>query len=258
MTTRQAVHLSPSERDRRYEHIEPLPDPPPREPFVVNQFPHSSRANYILSWIYRDRPDVFWGGEGFLCIDTRPGSIRFVPDCMVAFEVDPLYVFARNGYVISEMGKPPEFVMEIGSRTTGRVDVDRKREGYASFGVPEYWRFDETGGDYHGQPLAGDRLVDGVYHPIPLHHEPDGAIWGHSAILGLDIYWQDKKLRIKDPATGEFFPEYNEVMEERDAAVSERNTAIRERDSEIAQRAEVEAELERLRQQIRRFQDENS
>ena len=226
MTTRQAVHLSPSERDRRYEHIEPLPDPPPREPFVVNQFPHSSRANYILSWIYRDRPDVFWGGEGFLCIDTRPGSIRFVPDCMVAFEVDPLYVFARNGYVISEMGKPPEFVMEIGSRTTGRVDVGRKREGYASFGVPEYWRFDETGGDYHGQPLAGDRLVDGVYHPIPLHHEPDGAIWGHSAILGLDIYWQDKKLRIKDPATGEFFPEYNEVMEERDAAVSERNTAI--------------------------------
>ena len=258
MTTKLAVGLSPSERDRLYKHIKPLPSPPPRDPFVVNQFPHSSRANYILSWVFKDRPDVFWGGEGFLCIDTRPGSIRFVPDCMVAFGVDPMYVFARNGYVISEMGKPPEFVMEIGSRTTGRVDISRKREGYASFGVPEYWRFDETGGDYHGQPLAGDRLVDGVYQPIPLHHESDGTIWGHSAILGLDIYWQNKKLRIKDPVTGEFFPEYNEIMEERDTAVSEREAAIRERDAEIARRAETEAELEQMRQQLRSFQDENS
>ena len=292
MTTKPAVRLSPSERERLYEHIEPLPDPPPREPFVANQFPHSARANYMLSWIFRNRDDVFWGGEGFLCIDTRPGSIRFVPDCMVAYGVDPDYVFARNGYVISEMGKPPDFVMEIGSRTTGRVDVARKREGYASFGVPEYWRFDETGGDYHGQPLAGDTLVNGVYQPIPLHHEPDGTIWGHSEILGIDIYWQDKKLRIFDPATGEFMPEYNEVMEERDSALIERETAlierdsalveretalnerdsalteretalnereaaIRERDAEIARRIEAEAELERLRGERRRAQDEN-
>ena len=269
MAANSALRTSSSERDRRYQHIKPLPDPPPRELFVVNQFSHSSRANYTLSWVYRNRPDVFCGGEGFLCIDTRPGSIRFVPDCMVAFGVDPLYVFARNGYVISEMDKPPDFVMEIGSRTTGRVDVAKKREGYASFGIPEYWRFDETGGDYHGQPLAGDALVNGVYQPIPLRYEADGSIWGHSSILGLDIYWQDKKLRIKDPSTGEFFPEYNDVMEEREAAVSEREAAIRERDSEMARRrfaesqrdreaearAEAEAELERLRQQP---SDENS
>ena len=265
MTTKPAVRLSPSERERLYEHIEPLPDPPPREPFVANQFPHSARANYMLAWIFRNRDDVFWGGEGFLCIDTRPGSIRFVPDCMVAYGVDPGYVFARNGYVISEMGKPPDFVMEIGSRTTGRVDVARKREGYASFGVPEYWRFDETGGDYHGQPLAGDKLVDGVYQPIPLHYEPDGTIWGHSEILGIDIYWQDKKLRIFDPATGEFMPEYNEVMEEREVAVRERDSEIAQRrlveaqrDMEVQARAEAEAELERLRQQLRRIENADS
>ncbi|MCY4653433.1 MAG: Uma2 family endonuclease [Dehalococcoidia bacterium] len=251
--------------DERYKQIEPLPDPPPREMFVVNQFSHSARANYTLSWVFRGRTDVFWGGEGFLCIDTRPGSLRFVPDCMVAYGVDPDYVFARNGYVISEMGKPPDFVMEIGSRTTGRIDVAKKREGYASFGVPECWRFDETGGNYHGQPLAGDALIDGVYQPIPLQHESDGTIWGHSETLGLDIYWQDKKLRIKDPGTGEFFPEYNDAMEERDSALIERDTALNERDDatrqrdlEIARRNEVEAELERLRQQLSRLQDENS
>lgn len=286
MTTRSAVRLPAHERARRYKHVEPLPDPPPREMFVVNQFSHSARANYTLSWVFRGRDDVFWGGEGFLCIDTRPGSLRFIPDCMVAYGVDPGYVFARNGYVISEMGKPPDFVMEIGSRTTGRVDISRKREGYASFGIPEYWRFDETGGDYHGQPLAGDRLVNGVYEPIPLNYEPDGTIWGHSEILGLDIYWQDKKLRIMDPATGEFFPEYNDVMEERESAMIEREAALQERDSEIAQRRlveaqrdmevqarieaeaqrkmeaeariEAEAELEQLRQQLRRVENSDS
>ena len=236
MTTKPAVRLPSHERDRRYEHVEPLPDPPPREPFVVNQFPHSARANYMFAWIFRNRDDVFWGGEGFLCMDTRPGSIRFVPDCMVAYGVDPGYVFARNGYVISEMGKPPDFVMEIGSRTTGRVDVARKREGYASFGVPEYWRFDETGGVYHGQPLGGDRLENGVYVPIPLNYEPDGTIWGHSEILGIDIYWQDKKLRIYDPATGEFMPEYNEAREELDSTVIERDTALIERDTALNER----------------------
>ena len=269
MTTKTAAR---SPKDDRYKHIEPLPDPPPREPFVVNQFPHSARANYILSWLFDTHSDTFWGGEGFLCQDTRPGSIRFVPDCMVAFGVDPGYVFARNGYVISEMGKPPDFVMEIGSRTTGRVDVARKREGYAGFGVPEYWRFDETGGDYHGAPLGGDKLVDGVYQPVPLHREPDGAIWGHSEILGIDIYWQDKKLRIKDPATGEFYPEYNEVMAERNEVIAERAAVARERDSERARRryaeaqrdseaearAQAEAEVQRLRERLRRLENPNA
>ena len=132
----------------------------------------------------------------------------------------------------------------------------------------EYWRFDATGGDYHGQPLAGDRLVDGVYQPIPLNHEPDGTVWGHSATLNLDIYWQDNEIYIYDPVTEEFFPGYEEAA----AAMDERNAAIRERDSEIAQRRlveaqldreaearnEAEAELARLRQQLSRLQDQNS
>ena len=50
--------------------------------------------------------------------------------------------------------------------TTGRNDYTRKRDDYAAFGVPEYWRFDPSGGEYHDAPLVGDHLVDGVYHPI--------------------------------------------------------------------------------------------
>ena len=35
-----------------------------------------------------------------------------------------------------------------------------KRAAYAGLGIPEYWRFDETG-DFHGTRLAGDRLETG-------------------------------------------------------------------------------------------------
>ena len=49
--------------------------------------------------------------------------------------------------------------MEIASRSTGRTDTREKRVEYAALGIPEYWRFDETG-RYHRTRLAGDRLVN--------------------------------------------------------------------------------------------------
>ena len=104
----------------------------------------------------------------------------------------------QNGYVIDEVGKPPDFVLEVASPSTGRADYTTKRDGYARLGVVEYWRFDPSGGEYHDQPLAGDLLVDGAYQPIELHYEPDGSIWGRSAALGLDLYWQTGDLRFYD------------------------------------------------------------
>ena len=81
----------------------------------------------------------------------------------MTFGVDPKAIVARNGYVISEVGKPPDFVLEVASRSTGRRDYTVKRDGYAGYGVREYWRFDHTGGRFHDAALAGDVLVDGRY-----------------------------------------------------------------------------------------------
>ena len=64
----------------------------------------------------------------------------------MAFGVDPAAIFARNGYVISEVGKPPDFVLEVASESTGRRDYTHKRAIYAEYGVAEYWRFDRSGG----------------------------------------------------------------------------------------------------------------
>ena len=85
---------------------------------------------------------------------------------------------ASNGYVISEQGKPPDFVLEVASESTANIDTGAKRDDYAALGIAEYWRFDETG-EYHGARLAGDRLVQGRYEPIPIfwprQHGPNCA-----------------------------------------------------------------------------------
>ena len=54
------------------------------------------------------------------------------PDLLIAFNADPQACQDDNGYVISQQGKPPDFVMEIASRSTGRQDVEAKRPAYAA------------------------------------------------------------------------------------------------------------------------------
>ena len=96
-----------------------------------------------------------------------------VPDLLVAFDVDRAGIIEQRGYSIEQWSKPPDFVLEVASETTGRNDIADKRVDYAAFGIPEYWRFDPSGGQYHGTPLAGDRLVDRAYRSIPIETSDD-------------------------------------------------------------------------------------
>ena len=161
------------------------------------------------------------------------------PDLLVAFDADPDLYYAHNGYVISEQGKPPDFVLEVASRSTGRRDAVDKRVIYADLGIPEYWRFDETG-QYHGARLAGDRLENGQYEPIRIDQIPGGSLQGHSAVLNVVLRWTDGHLGWFDPATGEHVATFD----------SERARAEAEREARLqaeARAAELEAELRRLR-----------
>ena len=60
-----------------------------------------------------------------------PAKERMAPDLLIAFNADPEAYRDDNGYIISAQGKPPDFVMEIASRRTGRRDVVQKRARYA-------------------------------------------------------------------------------------------------------------------------------
>ncbi len=215
-----------------------LPDPV-RTP-DMQQEPIGSEIRTVLRLHFSHRSDVLVGGEGYLCWNTRRREGWLVPDCVVAFGVDPDAVRNRNGYVIDDVGKPPEVVVEIASESTGRADYTRKREGYASYGVGEYWRFDHTGGRYHDRPMSGDMLVDGEYEPITVERDRDGVIRGHSPTLGLDLCWDDRRLRFYDPAKGEYLLDLPEA---------EDRVGLAEARAEAA-----EAEVMRLRDELGRLQ----
>ncbi len=163
-----------------------------------------------------------------------------IPDLLAAFNVDRASVIARRGYAIEEQGKPPDFVLEIASPTTGRNDYTEKRTGYAAYGIPEYWRFDPSGGQYHEAHLAGDRLIEGQYQPIGITRVDELRYWGHSTALGLDLCWEDGQLRWFDPASQSYLRTFDETDDERDAERRGR-LAAEERVREL------EAEVQRLR-----------
>ena len=163
-----------------------------------------------------------------------------VPDLIIAFGVDQRRIISDRGYSIEHWGKPPDFVLEIASENTAENDVTGKRDDYAAFGIPEYWRFDPTGGEYYPEGLAGDRLVDGVYQPIDIVAVDESRQWGRSDVLGLDLCWEDGWLRWYDPSARRYLRTFDETEEER-------MVALRERDVAQERVRELEAEIRRLR-----------
>ena len=174
------------------------------------------------------------------------------PDLLIAFDVDRGGIIAQEGYSIEQRGKPPDFVLEVASKTTSLNDYTAKREGYANYGVPEYWRFDPTGGDYYPAGLEGDRLVDGVYIPIAVDEVGHARHWGYSAALGLHLCWEYGHLRWYDPTDQRYLLTHDEEAEGRIAAETGRAAAEAQRDAERQARAAAEAELQRLREQLHR------
>ena len=190
-----------------------LPDPPENPEDKMTSFDRLAAngnvrylALHLMAQRSEERDRILVAGEHYTVAQpTRYLAGSRYPDLLVAFGVDPAAYQASNGYVISEQGKPPDFVLEIASRSSGREDTGPKRRDYAAIGIPEYWRFDRTG-EHHGAKLAGERLADGEYVPIDIEELPDGSLQGYSPVLDLYLRWEDGELVFYDPATGEAHP----------------------------------------------------
>lgn len=216
------------------ERLAQFPDFPPRDD--MQNILHLHQPSYLISLarhlgsrettlVFAEMP-VYW----------YPTRYARIPDLLVSFGVDPTAAIALNGYSIEQHGKPPDFVLEVASPTTARNDYTGKREDYAAFGIPEYWRFDPTEGRRYDTPLSGDRLIDGAYQPLEIRGSVGTGIWGRSEILGLDICWEDGKLRWWNPATRAYLETHDEVA---DARLAEREAYLAEREARLAAEARI-------------------
>ena len=139
-----------------------IPDPPkPKLEDMTSSDHLAATGNMHYLILHFGNPETtIVRGERYLFTDLGvPFSERRVPDLLIAFDADLELYRANNAYIISEQGKPPDFVLEVASRHTARRDLWEKREDYRAMGVSEYWRFDETG-EFYGEGLAGDLLVE--------------------------------------------------------------------------------------------------
>ena len=251
-----------------------LPDPPKRVD-MQQEMNVRNPASMLEEWLADERAVVTT--EAYLCESTKPpGDTTMVkPDCMVGFGITHAELLEYlNGWIVSELGYPPAFVLEVASVSTGRKDYTDKRDTYMRLRVPEIFRFDATGGRYHDAPLAGDRLVDGEYAPVPLFPCPeyaeDDALHAHVEALELDICWHNGFMRYYDPVGGEHLLTRVEVSRARraaearadaeatraDAAETRADTETTRADAAETRADAAEAEARHLREELRRLRGE--
>ncbi len=209
---------------------------------------------------FADRPRVYVSGNLLLYYEEGNPRKHVSPDVLVSIGVskEP----RRDYYLAWKEGKSPDFVAEITSKTTKREDLTTKFAIYRDIlRVPEYILFDPRA-EYLKPPLQGFRLVGGDYVPIA---PVDGRL--PSAVLGLHLERDGERLRLFDPATGQYLltrlerqrsaerrarEEHHRAEEEHRRAEEEHRRAEEEhrRAEEERHRAEeqlVRAEQERLR-----------
>ena len=220
---------------------EPMPDAMEQE-FVVNEILGIMHSRFTD---FKTRPDVFLSSNTILCHDPTNLNVRRQPDIYLAFGVDQMAIRRRLLYLPWEAGKPPDLALEVGSGSTGREDIRVKPSVYASIGIGEYWRFDPSGGEHHGEPLYGGLLHDGAYQQVELTTEPDGILKGYSELMGLYLCWDEGWPRFYDPVARRYLENWRQMQ-----AAMEAERAVQE-----AQQAALMAENERLREQIRRLQE---
>ena len=117
-----------------------------------------------LDRYYQNREDVYVVGNLLVYYQEGDKDKSVSPDLMVVLGASK---HVRSSYRVWEEPKAPDFVLEIASASTRRIDRGEKHDTYADMGVLEYWQCDPAGG-YLDPPLLGFRLVEGRYVPIPV------------------------------------------------------------------------------------------
>ena len=202
------------------------------------EYPESDRkpmgeTDLHIDWIIRIRDMLklrYRGQQVYVANDLlvyyHEGNPKkfVVPDCFVVKDCDPE---PRRTFKIWEVGRVPNVVLEITSDSTQSEDSVFEPPLYARIGIQEYFLYDPSG-EYLQPSLQGYRLNDeNDYTRI----EPDKHGSLASEQLGVSMRLEGSALVMSDLVTGE--------------------RLLTESEAEQAARKSAEAELERLREQLK-------
>ena len=219
-------------------------DPPLVDVRIPVKAPHAAATAYSRSALMHRFPHAEVGDDLHMLFtelseeaSLEPGNggnasgtrRRLSPDVLVALGVPRSST--RSEYDADVLG-PPDFVLEVLSRSTWQHDVGRKLNCYQQIGVRECLLFDVTGEDLASTrtPLWGFALGPGRRERLEEVALPNGERGVHSAVLGLVAYVADRQppaapgdtwaltMRWHDPATGMDIPDYDELAATAQAA----------------------------------------
>ena len=244
-----------------------------RVPIEMMQSNAIKQVTSALDYLQDGEDFVFMDSNLPIRLDSDDLRVSIAPDYYRSKNVNVSVIRDDTGYNLWEIGKPPEWVLEVASRSTYRRDLYEKPGIYASIEVSELWMFDPTGGELYGQALMGFRLVDGEYEPIEIAENEHGLPSGYSEELGLRLcalewskreellriqpsIWrviagnfQPTQLLFQDTDTGLYILNMRALAYEYRRANAERQRAEAERQAERkrAEEAEAERQAERKR-----------
>lgn len=181
--------------------------------------------------------------SGNLLVFYEQGNPKkfFVPDVFVVKGIEP---GDRRFYKLWVEHRPPSAILEITSRKTKKQDTVAKPALYRQLRVPEYFLFDPTQ-DYLDPPLQGYRLAGEVYQSIA--PAADNAMVSEQ--LGLRLCPEGKHLELYRLDNGERLLTAEEALQ---LEAEARRAEAEARRAEAEARRAAEAELARLREELRR------
>ena len=192
-----------------------------------------------LEWLWRDKNDFYAAGNLtiYYSQNQRRNEDFRGPDFFVVLDTDRK---TRKSWVVwDEDGKYPNFILEILSDSTAKVDRELKKKLYQNtFRTPNYFWFDP-----YTLEFAGFNLLGGKYQPLQPNNQ--GHLWSEQ--LGLYLGVHQGLLRFFT-ADGELIPTPEEQAEsEREQKEYERQ----EKEYERQQKEIAQQKAERLAAKLR-------
>ena len=206
------------------------------QPRAENTWQAEAMTDLLLilrNW-FRHRRDVFVAVDLLVYFEEGNRDARVAPDVFVTLGAEAGH---RWNYKVWEEG-PPQFVMEVASRSTAIHDATTKKTIYERMGVREYWLYDPIG-EFLDPRLQAFELRGLGYESVPRQRSSGTGFAIESTVLGLEFRYEEERLRIWDPTARGYL---RGLLEEAEAREMAEARARAEADGRAAAEAKLRAQ----------------